>query len=1148
MARMSPRKWVLFAGLAAALCMARTASAQATGELTGVTSDPANNAVVGANVRVMNLQTNTEQQTVSNADGIYRFPTLPPGNYKLTAKAPGFAEQTLSPVVVEVSRSTRVNVTLAMGSVSQQVAVSAQAQQALDTDNGYKGQIVTSREVENLPLASRSPLALTALTPGVTAGLGGTTTTRQASDGTSITSAYDINGGVRTAVGGFNEYLVDGISMTNQRDGTVEALPSTGSIQEFQVQSGGLPPAFGYTVGGVINYVTKSGTNKFHGTLFEDYRGTATNAKPELPVGSAKPPNNWNQFGGDFGGPVWIPKLYNGRDKTFFFVDYDGSRWVRHSPSTVTVPTALMHQGIFTEVSTAIYDPSSSTNPASRTAFMDQTIPSTRFNAIGAQIMSLLPLPNLPGTANNFAGNQVTYTPLDIITARIDQTLGARQRLGFKLSRVNSTSIATFPLGPNDYQTQDLIFPTRNYTAFYNFTITPTLVYSATLGYTHFNRYFYDTSQNTIGGAYFGYSVSPPEPSGSLGNVRPEATFDIYRGVGTGAPQDQVSLTDQLNQVLNWSKGKHFVTIGSDLRRYHVSGLVAAGDPNGAFAFNALQTSNGTGTTGNSAASLLLGLPNTEIFQQEPNISLANYNNAFYVNDDYRITPELTLNLGLRYEYVTPLTEASNESGWFDSTGINTVVNLPGVFRYAGRNGNTAQITSGSYNNWSPRIGMAYAPRFWKGKTVFRGAFGGYRAPIVATGWYAAGAGFDSTLNPIKPSSTAAAGVLGTSYTLPAVAGEQGDAAFLGESLTAPLNRTAHPPTIYEWNFGVQQQYPGNFVSEIQYSGNRGERLLATQNIDLPSYSVIQAAIAAEATAGGKAGTAQAYLNATVPNPLAGEVPGTLGAATVTLANASLRFPQYSGATVLLNDRDSDYQSLQATLQKRMTGNLNLLLAYTFSKLMDNALEANFNSGDQPNIGSWQNPYSTRDARGPSSFDHTHMFAGSAVYNLPFGKGHALATHGWPNAVVGGFQLTGILTAQSGVPLGVLQSGANGLGLGAYRPDKIGNPVTTHPRNSNGSVQWINAAAYRVADGHFGSAPIRDGHLRGPNYWDVDFGIHRNFHLYEQLNMEFRAEAFNFLNHPNLALPNQDASSPAFGQINVVYNARAVQFDLELHF
>ena len=206
----------------------------------------------------------------------------------------------------------------------------------------------------------------------------------------------------------------------------------------------------------------------------------------------------------------------------------------------MTIPTALMRKGIFTEVSTPIYDPASSTNPATRTVFSGQTIPSIRFNSIGMQIMSLLPLPNLPGTANNFAGNQITYTPLNIITGRIDQMLGERQRIGFKLSRVDSTSIAIFPARPRmTSQTQDLIFPTRNYTVFYNFTITPTLVYSATLGYTHFNRYYYDTSGNTIGGAYFGYSVSPPVQSGSLGNVRPLATFDIYRGVGTGAPQDQ---------------------------------------------------------------------------------------------------------------------------------------------------------------------------------------------------------------------------------------------------------------------------------------------------------------------------------------------------------------------------------------------------------------------------------------------------------------------------------------------------------------------------------------------------------------------------------------------------------------------------------
>jgi len=1121
--------------------------AQSSGSVTGMTTDSTHAVVPGATLRLTNTATSVSMLTESNGDGLFHFTSVEPGSYELRATAKGFSDRIIQGIVVEVARTTQLNIEFSVGSTVQRVVVNA-ATQSLDTDNGYKGQIITSREIENLPLPSRNPLALTTLTPGVVAGTGGTTTDRQASDGTSITDAYEINGGVRTNVGGFNEYLVDGISMTNKRDGTVQALPSEGSIQEFQVQSGGLPPALGNTVGGVINYVTKAGTNEYHGLLFEDYRGTDTTTRPELPAGAPAPVNIFNQFGGNIGGPLWMPKLYNRRNKTFVFVDYEGSRWVRQTPMTVTIPTALMHQGIFTDVKTTIYDPASSTNPATRTAFPNQTIPPGLINPIGAKIMNLIPMPNLPGTANNFAGDEDVFTPLDIITARIDQNIGERHRLGFKLSRVDSTSIATFPLGPNDQSTQNIVFPTRNYTGFYDFFITPTLTYSLAAGYTHFTRDFFDTSGNTVGAGYFGYTVSPAPVSGSFANVRPLATFDIYRGVGTGAPQNQVALTDQLNQSIRWSIGKHFLTFGNDLRRYHASGLVSAGDPNGSFGFSSQQTSNGTSSTGNSAAALLLGLPNTEIIQQEPNISLANYVNAFYVSDDFKVLPNLTLNLGVRYQYETSLTEATNKSGWFDPTTVNPLVNVPGVFRYAGLNGTSPKITAGDYDQIAPRVGFAYSPTFWRGATVIRGAFGLIHAPVPSVGFYAPSAGFDATLNPIKANATASAGTLTTSYTLPAAAGQQGDAAFLGLGITAPLNRFAKSPHVYQWNFGIQQELPNNFLFEIQYSANRADYLLATENIDLPNYSVIQAAITAEKSAGGKAGTAEAYLNQLVPNPLAGKVPGTLGASKITLENASLSFPQFSSATVLKDDRGSNYQSLQATLQRRLGTNLNLLFAYTFSKLIDNALEANFNSADQPNIGSWQNPYSLSDARGPSNYDHTHLFAGSGVYALPFGKNQQFLRKGWGNAIMGGFQLTGIVTGQSGVPLAVLQSGANGLGLGSARPDKVGNPQTDRHRNPNGSVQWINPAAYALVDGRFGTAPIRDGTARGPQFWDADLGLQRTFHLYERLNLQFRGEAFNAFNHANLELPIQDVSSPSFGQINGVYNTRWIQIDGHLQF
>jgi len=306
--------------------------------------------------------------------------------------------------------------------------------------------------------------------------------------------------------------------------------------------------------------------------------------------------------------------------------------------------------------------------------------------------------------------------------------------------------------------------------------------------------------------------------------------------------------------------------------------------------------------------------------------------------------------------------------------------------------------------------------------------------------------------------------------------------------------------------------------------------------INLAPESLIQQAIAAQA-ASGRAGDAQAFLNRTVPNPLAGLVPGTLGAATVTIANASLPFPQFTGVSGLLGNRDSNYHSLQAKAEKRLSGDLSMLLAYTFSKGIDNAVNVNYNGNERPNAGNWQNVYNLSDARGVSSYDRTHIFAGSVVYALPFGRGKRFVESGWLSHLAGGFQLTSILSAQSGWPLAITQTAASGVS-GAPRPDALGDPEQLSKAirgtvNANGTVQWIDSKAYAAVNGRFGTAPIRDSRLRGPKFWQLDIGLQRDFHITEQVYFRFRAESFNALNHTNLAVPEQNINSPALMALSV---------------
>jgi len=1119
--------------------------AQSTGEVTGTVKDSSGAVVPNASLKLLNTATNVALTSVSNEEGVYRFGGLQPGLYTLTVNSTGFAETRVAGLVIEVNRITRADAVLQPAGAEASINVQASAQ-LLDTETGTKGTTIPIKQMRDLPLATRNPLGLMLLTPGVVtaSATGGNTATsnRQGSDGTSASAVYTINGGARRNNGGFHEFVVDGISITNQRDGIIAALPAADALQEFRVQSGGMSAEFGRTVGGVISYVTDTGTNQFHGNLFEAVRNTALNARRALPAAGNKPITQFNQFGGTIGGPVWLPEKsfgpagYDGRNRSFFFFSYEGSRFIRNNPTVATVPTLKMREGDFSEITTLIYDPQSDATAANRTAFAGNVIPAARINPIGRQIMNRFPLPNLSGTANNYAGFFRASTPVDNYTLRLDQSLTERQRLFFRMTRVNSINDAIFNLGDSDAQTARSDIPQRSYVVNYNFTLAPSLLYSAAAGYTSFARVARDPSGNTQGAGYFGYSVSPAPRD--IVNVRPLATFDLYRSIGTRDIFDQTADSYQLNQSLTWTRGTHTLRFGGDLRRYAAGGQLTTGAVNGTFGFAAAQTSRGTATTGHSAASLLLGLPNTASFAQPPRLRAVKNVFAFYVQDDIRLTSNLTVNLGIRYDVEGALREQGNKLGYFDTTAVNPVVNLPGLFRYSAADGG-AEVIKRDANNLSLRAGFAWALGKER-RTSVRGAFGVYSAPIPTVGYFSAAIGFEPTLDFVRANAQAPAVVLRDGYTLPAAAGPLGAAAYLGQSFTQPINRDLRNPRVYQWNFGVQREIARNTVTEILYTGNRGQSLISSRNLNLPSATLIQQAIDLTASTG-NAAAAATFLNTQVTNPLAGKVPGTLGNATVTRAQAATPFPQFAAITGFFNDRDAIYHALQATLQRRLRGDLSLTAAYTFSKLIENTDAA------------FQNPYNNRDIRAVSSFDRPHIFTGSFSYRLPFGSDKRFANAGALGALLGGFQLTGILNAYAGAPLTITQSAANGLGVGSARPDVLGDPVAISQSirgtvAANGNVLWIDPKAYALVNGRYGTAPLRDPRLREPRFVQFDLGLQRDFNFRERLSLRFRAEVFNALNHTNLAGPDTNLNSPTFGQISSVQDPRVFQLGLEIRF
>ena len=433
------------------------------------------------------------------------------------------------------------------------------------------------------------------------------------------------------------------------------------------------------------------------------------------------------------------------------------------------------------------------------------------------------------------------------------------------------------------------------------------------------------------------------------------------------------------------------------------------------------------------------------------------------------------------------------------------------------------------------------------GRYGYSWGFGVYYSPIPTSGYFAAAPGFETTFSPLKPASAEPALVLRGNYELPPADGPRGEAAYLGLGFTNPLNRQLENPRIYQWNFGVQRELWRNTLLEILYTGNRGLRLLSNRGYNLAPESLMQEAVALQ-EASGQQGAARTFLDERVPNPLAGLVPGTLGAPTITRERASHPFPQYGGASAFQNDRDSLYHAMQLTFQRRFGGGLAFLVGYTLSKEIDN-VSANASGNIR---GRQQNPYNLRDARAVGAYDRPHNLVANLVYDSPFGSGGRYSGNKTLNILLGRFQITSTLMTQSGAPLAVRQSASNGL-PGSQRPDLLtdAGEASRSVRGtvaSNGNIIWTSPDAYSLVDGRYGTAPIRDAHNRGPTFLLLDLGLHRDFHLTEQIALRIRMQAFNSLNHPNLRNPQDNVNSSSFGQISQSHDPRIWQFGAEIKF
>jgi hypothetical protein len=1050
---------------------------QQQASLSGIVSDPSGAVIPGATIRVTNTNTQVTITAVTNSTGYYIVGSLTPGTYTIAAQEEGFKTATRPDLILQVAQSATVDLQLQLGQTSQEVSVHAAAP-LVERSNATVGQVIGPTAMVELPLNGRNYFNLAELSPGVTTyGLRSFYSTAINDYGTSFNSG---SGGEDR-----NGFTLDGADIkTHLINGSY--VPSIDAVQEFKIETTPYAADLGTTPGAQILLVTKSGTNEFHGDAYEFLRNSSLNAynyfdNRSLPI----PELRKNQFGGTIGGPII-------KDKLFFFGSYEGQRERIGRTFFGTEPTALMRQGIFTEITEPIYNPFT-TQPCAgcpsgvaRQPFANNTVPSNLISSVSTGFMqSQFPLPTGPGIANNFAANKADRNTRDQTNVRIDDTRpkdAISGRFSFNDSRLYAAT-QTFGGGQLPGFGDNDVITTTNATVSDTHTFSPTTILQ---GQISFLRMWYDLLPEQLGNDLnrkLGIQgVLPDEPFNT--NVAGMTNPGSNPYIPEFRADNQYSYVAKLTKV----SGKHTFHAGGEYDRWQVFMNAAPAFPQGSFSFDGTFTKdpNVTSTTGFGFADFLLGYPVFGTSQSGYSGGYLFRNNfRWWFNDEWRVTPDLTLNLGVRFEYDGPFTEKYNRLSNFDpATGQLVIAGQNGVSR-------SANVRS-DWNNYAPRFGFAYTLPGHR-STVLRGGYGifydvlqencceGTRTnpPFSSFPQYFGG----NTTQEIPSVPTEEA--MSPTRTSPATPFIQG----LDFNLQNGYQQQA--------SFGVQQQFGSTLVAEVTYNWQKNTKFFASRNLDAPLQH------------------------------------GTF----------VLPYPQYSGITYLTNLQYGNYHALLVKLEKRLSHGLTALTAFTWSKYLDNTSTGV--AAGAPGDAGFQNAYCFSCDYGRSTSDFERRFVQSFVYQIPsVSSGGNLVKN-----LVSGWQVSGIFTYQSGFPVSPRISFDNSETLTfADRPNVVlGVPL--FPSGTRDPSQWFNPAAFTVAPtGQFGNAGR--GIIQGPNLIDFDAAIMRSFRLSDRFNLQFRAETFNLANHPNFADPNWyiDIPSVAGSITSTTTTSRQFQFALKLIF
>lgn len=1099
-----------------------TASAQTyRAQLSGTVSDQSAAAIPGVNVRARNIATGVGQTTKSNELGIYRFSNLQPGSYTVEAEQTGFKRFVRDGITLQVADDLTLDIAMELGEVSEAVTVSAAAP-LLESANADFSQLINERRMQELPLNTRNALKLAVLTPGFSKG------SSYDNGAVMLGSDFRVGGGRSLA----QEILIDGTPSSSSDKQYREYVPPVDSTQEYKIMANAFSAEYGRTTGAVVNMVTKSGTNKFHGVAYEFFRDDALDANNFFAnrAGQSKPGFRRSQFGANLGGPII-------RNKTFFFVDYDALRQAIPSTLTATVPTALQRSGDFSETYAAsrnlikIFDPMSLTQAGSvynRTPFPGNRVPISRIDPVAAKSVNFYPDPNQPGAAvtgvNNYLSTASNRDDQWSWSGKVDHNFSDWNRLSGRISqnRFDTVDPAIWP-GPSApaSRSRRVVFTDAVISDLHTFT--PTLFLDVRAAESRAHTDWYPISK--------GFDLAQLSfPSNLIQQTQPVfPTFQIdgMTNLGNQSLLFDVRDTYSFEASVGKFSGRHSFKAGVDARIYHYNHYNDA-NPAGLFTFNRTFTRGpnpftASAEAGYGLASFLLGAGNTGSRAHVMSGAFGRRYYASYFQDDWKINSRLTLNWGLRYSLETGPTERFDRYANIDFGAPSPLGNVPGLGPLRGTlvylDPNNRNLMNTDTNNFDPRAGLAYQA---SGSTVIRAGYGIFHVPMqidASLGSF----GFESS----TPWITTRDGSLTVEnrlsnpfpegFNLPK---NERDPAFnIGYGLSGTI-RDERVGYTQQWSLAVQRQLPKSFVLDLTYWGNKGTGLQWGTGFEenwLPDQYLALGS----------------SLYDMVPNPFFGIISsGTLSQKTVARRQLLLPYPQYTSlGRSLPMAASSIYHAFTISAERRM-GSFNLSASYTVAKTIDD----NSSQTASDNGGGILDMENRRLERSLSPLDVSQRLVFSAIYELPVGRKRAFGSQ--MNAIldgfIGGWTISGIASEQSGLPVTV------------GRPDNNGNSAKLADPSID---RWFNTAVFSPAQPFtFGTTGRTLPDVRTDGLKSLDLGLFKDFLAKERFRIQFRTELFNAFNTPNFGYPNGSVISPSFGMVSSQANEpRKVQFGLKFY-